>query len=131
MPKFKVVSTDSHVSMPKDELVRRVPAEFRDRAPMLRLAEEDSEEAQKARRYEERLTARMTEEDLERHRRMEGRDPALRIKDQDLEGVKGEVIFGPLFFDNSPVPGLDLAVCRAFNDWGAEVFGGHPDRFAV
>jgi predicted TIM-barrel fold metal-dependent hydrolase len=131
VPKFKVVSTDSHVSMAPDELVRRVPAEFRDRAPMLRLADSDSEEAQKARRYQERLTSRMTEEDLERHRRMEGRDPALRIKDQDLEGVRGEVIFGPLFFDNSPVPGLDLAVAKAFNNWGAEVFGGHPDRFAV
>jgi predicted TIM-barrel fold metal-dependent hydrolase len=117
--------------MPRAELVERVPAKFRDQAPMLRLHEEDSEEAQRARRREERLVAKMDEEDLVRHRRMEGRDPALRIKDQDLEGVRGEVIFGPLFFDNSPVPGLDLAVCKAFNDWAAELFGPYPDRFAV
>jgi predicted TIM-barrel fold metal-dependent hydrolase len=131
MTTFQVVSTDSHVSMPPSELVQRVPAQFRDQVAARHLADEDSEGAQRARRREQRAIAKMDEEDLVRHRRNAGLDPALRIKDQDLEGVKGEVIFGPLFFDNSPVPGLDLAVSRAFNDWGAEIFGAHPDRFAV
>ena len=131
MTTFPVVSTDSHVVMPPSELAARVPAALRDRLPTIRFAEDDPEAAARARRREERLLARMDAEDLVRHRRMHGRDPELRIADQDLEGVKGEVIFGPLFFDNSPVPGLDLAVARAFNDWAAELFGGYPDRFAV
>ncbi len=57
------------------------------------------------------MTAKMNAEDLERIRHG-GWDPALRIEDQDLEGVFGEVVFGPLFFDNSPDPRIDLAISR-------------------
>ena len=78
------------------------------------------------------MMAQMDEEDLERSR-AGGWDPELRIRDQDREGVHGEVIFGPLFFDNSPDPRIDLAISRAFNDWSAEIFNQsvHKDRFAV
>ena len=43
------------------------------------------------------------------------------------------MIFGPLFFDNSPDPCVDLAISRTFNDWSAEIFNQsvHKDRFAV
>src|SRR5436309_134576 len=132
--KHKVISTDSHVDVPAGELAKRAPKEFRDKISLVRFSEDDLDDAAaaKARRRMERMMAQMDEEDLERSR-AGGWDPELRIRDQDREGVHGEVIFGPLFFDNSPDPRVDLAISRAFNDWSAEVFNQsvHKDRFAV
>ena len=132
--KYRVISTDSHVNVPGDELAQRIPAEFREKIALIRLSEEDADDAMvaKMRKRMERMMAKMDEEDLERSR-AGGWDPELRIRDQDREGVRGEVIFGPLFFDNSPDPRVDLAISRAFNDWAAEVFNEsvHRDRFAV
>jgi predicted TIM-barrel fold metal-dependent hydrolase len=132
--KHKVISTDSHVDVPGDEIAKRVPEEFREKIALIRLSEDDAEDAAvaKMRKRMERMMAKMDEEDLERSR-AGGWDPELRIRDQDREGVHGEVIFGPLFFDNSPDPRIDLAISRAFNDWSAEVFNQsvHQRRFAV
>jgi predicted TIM-barrel fold metal-dependent hydrolase len=134
MPKFKVISTDSHTDIPRGELQARVPSELREKVGLIRLSEEELDEAAaaKARRRMERMMAAMDEEDLERQRHG-GWDPDMRIKDQDADGVLGEVIFGPLFFDNSPDPRIDLAISRAFNDWSSEVFNqsADKDRFAV
>ncbi len=110
--KHKVISTDSHVDVPAGELAERAPKEFQDKIARVRLSEDDLDDdaaAAKARRRTERMMAQMDEEDLERSR-AGGWDPELRIRDQDREGVHGEVIFGPLFFDNSPDPRIDLAI---------------------
>jgi predicted TIM-barrel fold metal-dependent hydrolase len=132
--KHKVISTDSHVDVPAGELAKRAPKEFRDKVAMVRLSEDDLDEAAKAKalRRMERMMSKMDDEDRERTR-AGGWEPDVRIKDQDREGVWGEVIFGPLFFDNSPDPELDLSISRAFNDWAAEVFNqsAHRERFAV
>ncbi len=134
MSKYQVISTDSHVDVPFGELAKRAPKEFREKIDQVRLSEDDpdSEVARKAKRRRERMMAQMNEEDLERTRHG-GWDPALRVKDQDQEGILGEVVFGPLFFDNSPDPRIDLAISKAFNDWASEVFNQsqYKDRFAV
>lgn len=134
MGQFKVISTDSHTDIPQGELEARVPKEFREKIGLIQLGEEelDEEGRAKALKRMERMMSRIKAEDREALR-AGGFDPELRVKDQDKEGVMGEVVFGPLFFDNSPDPRIDLAISKAFNDWAAENFNQsrYKDRFAV
>ena len=93
MSKYQVISTDSHTDVPFGELAKRAPKEFREKIDRVRLFEDDpdSEVARKAKRRRERMMAQMNEEDLERIRHG-GWDPALRVKDQDQEGILGGVM---------------------------------------
>src|SRR5262249_7829416 len=127
--KHKVISTDNHVDVPAGELAKRTPKEFRDNAALERLTNTEPHQAAQASapRRLERMIPKMDDEDRERTR-AGGWEPEVRIQDQDREGVWGEVIFGPLFFDNSPDPRLDLSISRAFNDWAAEVFNQSVHR---
>ena len=58
-------------------------------------------------------------------------DPKLRIKDQDLDGVQAEVIYGVLgasmrLNDNEAATEL----LRIYNEWLADFCAAAPDRFA-
>jgi predicted TIM-barrel fold metal-dependent hydrolase len=135
MANFKIVSTDSHVTFPIAELAQRVPKEYREQVQQIRFSENpESEEAQRAKRKRERSRSKYDEDDLVRHARMERdqeSDVERRIKDQDLDGVCAEVVFGPLFtHDTFANPEVDMAIARAYNQWAAEHFGAHPNRFA-
>ncbi len=58
-------------------------------------------------------------------------DPDLRLKDQDLDGVRGEVLYGILGaamrLDDPPAATVMTAI---YNDWLAEFCATHPDRLA-
>jgi len=58
-------------------------------------------------------------------------DPDLRLKDQDLDGVRGEVLYGILGaamrLDDPPAAAVMTAI---YNDWLAEFCATHPDRLA-
>ena len=110
MSKFSVVSTDSHVIIPPDELAARLPKRFRKQAGSDDLTEDlASEPMKKMRLVAERAKAKMNEEDLERSR-AGGWDPELRLADQDRDGVSAEIMFGPLFFD-IPLPEMARRRC--------------------
>ncbi|MSQ71234.1 MAG: amidohydrolase [Betaproteobacteria bacterium] len=57
-------------------------------------------------------------------------DPHERIKDQDLDGVSGEVIFPGIGLRVGDAPDADYlyAACRAYNDWVSEFCGTYPER---
>jgi predicted TIM-barrel fold metal-dependent hydrolase len=58
-------------------------------------------------------------------------EPDLRIKDQDLDGVQGEVLFGILGAAgrlNDPDAAIEMM--RIYNEWLAGFCATHPDRFA-
>ena len=58
-------------------------------------------------------------------------EPDLRIKDQDRDGVRGEVLYGVLGATgrlNDPEAAVE--VMRVYNDWLAEFCSSKPDRFA-
>ncbi len=58
-------------------------------------------------------------------------DPELRLQDQDLDGIQGEVIYGILGAGmrlNDPEAATE--VTRIYNEWVAEFCQTHPDRFA-
>src|SRR5437667_159956 len=58
-------------------------------------------------------------------------DPALRIKDQDRDGVQGEVLYGILGatgrLDHSEAA---MEVMRVYNEWLADFCAAKPGRFA-
>jgi predicted TIM-barrel fold metal-dependent hydrolase len=62
------------------------------------------------------------------------KEPALhpedRIKDQDIDGVVAEVIYGSTGFFADEHFDDALKRIRATNDWTADVYGAHYDRFA-
>ena len=132
----KVISADSHVQEPPD-LYRRLDARYRERAP--RIEQRDGKtyhvvDGKRPRRID--LAAeRIDDEDRQREFRDDpsgGRDIDRRLADQALDGVSAEVIYpnNSLFLYNSPDPGYQFAVARAYNDWAIELFGPHRDRFA-
>jgi predicted TIM-barrel fold metal-dependent hydrolase len=57
-------------------------------------------------------------------------DPNERLKDQDLDGVAGEVIYPGvgLHIVRAPDAEYIYACCRAYNDWLAEYCSVHPQR---
>lgn len=58
-------------------------------------------------------------------------DPDLRIRDQDLDGVSGEVLYGILGASQRlEDPQAATEVMRIYNDWLAEFCATHPNRFA-
>jgi predicted TIM-barrel fold metal-dependent hydrolase len=58
-------------------------------------------------------------------------DPDLRIRDQDLDGVRGEVLYGILGASQRlEDPEAATEVMRIYNDWLADFCATHPNRFA-
>jgi len=58
-------------------------------------------------------------------------DPALRIKDQDRDGVQAEVLYGVLGATGRlEDPEAAVEVLRIYNEWLAGFCAAHPERFA-
>lgn len=58
-------------------------------------------------------------------------EPELRIKDQDLDGIRGEVLYGILGAANRLNDGeAATEVMRIYNAWLADFCDTNPDRFA-
>jgi uncharacterized protein len=58
-------------------------------------------------------------------------EPSLRIKDQDLDGVQGEVLYGILgATGRMNDPEATVEVMRIYNEWLADFCATHPERFA-
>ena len=58
-------------------------------------------------------------------------DPALRIKDQDRDGVQAEVLYGVLGATGRlEDPEAAVEVLRIYNEWLAGFCATHPERFA-
>lgn len=130
------ISADSHVQEPASLYEERIDARYRDRIPRVETREDGLfriVDGKRPRRLDV-AESRLTEEDREREFRRDrsgGRDLAVRLADQERDGVGGEVIYPnqSLFLYNSPDPGYQMSVARAYNDWAIELFGAHPDRF--
>ena len=58
-------------------------------------------------------------------------EPELRVRDQDLDGVRGEVLYGILGAANRLNDDeAAVEVMRIYNEWLADFCETHPDRFA-
>ncbi len=139
-----MLSADSHVVEPRDLWLKRIDAKWRDRAPRIEsleglgdcmlvegikprpLAFEGPMIDLKARGVEIPKITDFRYEDT----RPGGWDPDERMKDQDVDGVSGEVIYPGvgLFVCETPDAEYLYAVCRAYNDWLSEFCAAHPTR---
>ena len=137
-----VLSSDSHVFEPPDLWRIRIDAAFRDRAPRIERidgADQIVIEADQilsgiglisnaGARFEapETISGQGRFEDVHPG----GYDPGQHLKDMELEGVAGEVLYPSqgLFYFRIADSELMSAIFRAYNDWLAEFCRSDPQR---
>ena len=151
---YKVISADCHtdiVWLPGDLFINNAPARLRDRMPrVVEAAEGKVWEAGGARLgfvaaaaltgsyepYKPGLSLHLDKmeemgffSDAERGQ-FHPTTPDLRLRDQDLDGVDAEVIYG-LFNVSPKLKDYDQVtqIFKIYNDWIAEFCKTHPDRF--
>jgi predicted TIM-barrel fold metal-dependent hydrolase len=137
---YRLISADSHLTEPGDLWTTRVDARFRDRVPRIERFEEGDawvlEGVPHPIAFGFTVCAGNKPEDLRdwmfvEEMRAGGWDPAVRIKEQDADGVDAEILF-PNRPHQSVVanrdPDLHHAMIRAYNDWLSEYCSYAPDR---
>ncbi|MEE2783957.1 MAG: amidohydrolase family protein [Pseudomonadota bacterium] len=151
---YKVISADCHVDLPwlpPELFVENAPAALKDRMPYVEIRDSGQFWVTKAgsqfglrngmgsagRRYQPGQIARsdrMAEQGLY----SDGEagiprltDPELRVKDQDLDGIQGEVLYGVLGTSsrlNDDEAAVELL--RIYNEWLADFCAKKPERYA-
>ncbi|HJY84831.1 MAG TPA: amidohydrolase family protein, partial [Candidatus Binatia bacterium] len=143
MTDYRIISADSHFVEPPNMWVERIDPKFRDRAPRTVKGHKGKEgeffvcENITPIPYARPFGAGVKAEDFPEHNKkgVEAApasvwDPAARLKEQDIDGVKAEVLyttFGMLLFGLDDAE-LRAACFRAFNDWAAEYCSHDPKR---
>jgi predicted TIM-barrel fold metal-dependent hydrolase len=147
MDERKLVSADSHVNEPGDLWVERIDKAFRDRAPRVvdnlpgrqpgsYLVLEDippihlTQGLGAGKKPEELPT--FFQQTTYKDARRGGWDPAERLKDMEMDGVEGEVIYTTLGFRQFwfKDAALQQACFRAYNNWLAEYCSYAPKQLA-
>ena len=137
-----VISSDSHVFEPPDLWTNRIDRRFKDRAPhMERVGDADQliiEGGQQLAGIGLISGAGLrfdTPEQITHHARFEdvhvgGYDPEHHIKDMELDGVAGEVLYPSqgLFYFKVEDSDLMSAIFRTYHDWLAEFCANDPSR---
>ena len=137
---YRLISADSHLTEPGDLWTSRVAARFKDRVPRIeRQAEGDAwvmEGVPYPVAFGFTVCAGNKPEDLRdwmfvEEMRAGGWDPAVRVAEQDADGVDAEVLF-PNRPHQSIVanrdPELHNVMVGAYNDWLSEYCSFAPDR---
>jgi predicted TIM-barrel fold metal-dependent hydrolase len=141
----RVLSADSHVVEPADVWTSRIDARYRDRAPHV-VKEANGIKGDffvceglqpfsvsgfavagvDPREYSDKMAKGYPGV------RPGSWDPVQRVKDQEIDGVQGEVLYTSLgmFLYGIEDGGLRAASFRAYNDWLAEFCRHDPRRFA-
>ena len=136
MTEYKLISSDSHVTMPDEAWQEYLDPEFRDRAPRVERTDEGDFRVFEGHRTPimtlNNLAGKKPEEFSLNVRKLEDQrsgagDPAERIKDMDIDGVDAEVLYvgGPLA---SSDPALRLNSVRGYNRWLSDYASYAPGR---
>jgi predicted TIM-barrel fold metal-dependent hydrolase len=146
MNDYRAFSADSHVSEPPDLWTARLDRRFRERAPRVETREHDGRlqdmfvyEGFPPHRVAVGLAAAALDSSRQEFQRTRGNyrdarpggwDPVERLKDQDLDGVEGEVLHTTLGFRLFWLedPELQRACFGVYNDWLAEFCRSAPQR---
>jgi predicted TIM-barrel fold metal-dependent hydrolase len=138
-----IISADSHVFEPVNLWESRLDKKFRERGPRF-VADWQGKpgtffvcEGINPRTIDSIAAAGIPKEDLVkfknvRHRdlRPGGYDPVERLKDQDTDGVSGEVLYATYAMQLYAMPDAELqeASFHAYNEWMVELCGHAPNR---
>jgi len=145
MADYKLFSADSHVSEPLDLWTTRLDQQFRERAPHVECREQDGHaqeywvfEGFEPHRLSVGVAAAAAPGERQAFKtngayanaRPGGWDPVERLKDQDVDGVDGEILHTTLGFRMFWLddPELQRACFRVYNDWLAEYCSHSPER---
>ena len=142
MSSYRAISSDSHIVEPPDLWTSRAEPKWRDRVPRI-VREENSDvwycDGQKLLsvasfgtqvgvRFEE--PEKLTHKDTFENVRKGGFIPEEHVKDMDLDGVSGGILYPSmgLFFYTLEDSKLLDAIFRTYNDWLAEFCNSYPER---
>jgi len=150
MADYLIYSGDSHMSEPGDLWVERIDKEYRWRAPRIEKRERNGKiedvfvyegwpphpvgvglgAAAYVAAPRSAVEGFRPEGKGYEDARPGGWDPAERLKDQDIDGLDGEVLYTTLGFRQFWIrdAGLQRACFRAYNDWLAEFCSYDPAR---
>jgi predicted TIM-barrel fold metal-dependent hydrolase len=138
---YTLISSDSHIIEPADLWEKRIARQFKERAPRL-VHEGDIDQwyadgvkfgnigtnQQAGLRFEapEKLTAAGRMDTIP----LGGVDPHAHVKDMDLDGVAGGVLYPSqgLTIYRVPDSALLSAILRAYNDWLGDFCRAYPHR---
>jgi len=143
MPDSTIISADSHVFEPVDLWETRLDRKYRERGPRF-VADYQGKpgtwfvcEGIAPRSISSIAAAGVAKEDLVKftgvhHKdlRPGGYDPHARLKDQDIDGVSGEVLYATYAMNLYVMPDGELqeAAFNAYNEWLVEMCSQAPDR---
>lgn len=138
-----IISADSHVMEPADLWTSRLPAGLRDQAPEVRPNEDKPGYSFHAPTLPPSTVSGSWGAGVDREKfaehletagyesaRPSGWDPVERLKDQEIDGVEAEVLYGTLgmrLFRMTDAP-LQRAVFAVYNDWLTEFCSHDPRR---
>jgi predicted TIM-barrel fold metal-dependent hydrolase len=133
---YRLISSDSHVTMPDEAWQTYLDPEFRDRAPRIERTDEGDFRIFEGTRAPilglGNLAGKKPEEYSLNLRRLDDSrpgawDPAERVKDMDIDGVDAEVLYvgGPL---QSQDAALRLNSVRGYNRWLSDFASYAPGR---
>ena len=141
----RILSADSHILEPPDLWTSRMTGKYRDKAPRIEALDETGDyfiiDGMRPRPLAfEGPMADLKAQGIEIPSPKGYRyadtirpgcyDPDERMKDQEIDGVSGELIYPGLglFMAVAPDPEYQRAACRVYNDWLAEFCAAHPRR---
>ncbi|MBT6273651.1 MAG: amidohydrolase family protein, partial [Chromatiales bacterium] len=132
-----VVSADSHIQEPNELFDEWLPERFKRLVPRIETRSDGSRyrivDGRKPRRLDF-AESQETDDDQTREFRNDpsgGRDVALRLKDQERDGVIAEVLYPnvSLSLFHSPDLVYQAHVARTYNEWIIDCFRDNLDRF--
>jgi len=130
--KYLMISADCHVNEPPNLWVERIDEKYRHRLPHIEVDASGVKwsvvEGYKPIKIRD---LRMQGEDKERAE-VGKSDPQVRLKDHARDGIDAEIIFPNrgLQMWATPDPVFANAMCRVYNEWAWEVFGGVYDKMS-
>jgi predicted TIM-barrel fold metal-dependent hydrolase len=133
---YRLISSDSHVSMPDAAWQEYLSPQYRERAPRIESTDEGDVRVFEGNRSPlmtlGNLAGKKPEEFTLNVRKLDEQrsgawDPAERLKDMDTDGVDAEVLYvgGPL---GTPDKELRLDSVRGYNRWLSDFSSHAPDR---
>ena len=127
--KYYMVSADCHAQEPADLWAKRIEKEYRHRIPRQEV-DKDGVKWQVTEGHRPTKIRDLKLEGEDEERNGAGYDVDERLRDMDRDGIDLELIFPNkgLSIWATPDAVFSQAMCRVWNDWSMETYGGNRDR---
>ena len=127
--KYFMLSADCHGQEPADLWAKRIEPEYRHRIPRQEV-DTDGVRWQVTEGHRPVKIRDLKLEGEDKERNGAGYEVDERLRDMDRDGIDVELSFPNKGVSAwaTPDPVFSQAMCRVWNDWSMEQYGGHPDR---